>query len=288
MPAMSRAANLLAFTTLLGVSAIGCVDISAGDLPVVDTVEKRFAVSGAPQVKVGTFDGSVEVSTWDRPEVLVVIEKRAMDKAAADRMLVTAEQNGDRVTVDVRNTSDGGLHLNFGSIGARVTVTVPAKAQIEASTGDGRVNVRDVEGDLSVRTGDGAIRLEHVNGAVDAQSGDGSIEIEGMIRRLTARSGDGRVRVNAANAHPSSDWTLATGDGSVVLDVPEGFSAELDATTGDGRVEVRGLPFSGSSNARARRAARGQIGSGGARITIRSGDGSITVRRSEDGTPAAH
>lgn len=274
-----RGVALLALPALLCVPTMGCADISAGQARYVDTVEKRFSVAGSPFVKVGTFDGSVDVTTWDRPEVLVVIEKHAIDKAAADRMIVTAEQNGDAINVDVRQERDGGLHLDFGSHTARVTLTVPARTRIEAATGDGRVNVRDVIGDVSVRTGDGAIRLENVSGAVDARSGDGSIEVEGELRGLKARSGDGRVLVHTAGSGPTSDWSLSTGDGSVVLEVADGFGAELDATTGDGRVDVRGVPFSGSSHNRG--VARGRIGNGGGKITIRSGDGSIVVRAAD-------
>ena len=146
----------------------------------------------------------------------------------------------------------GGFHINFGSFSARVIVNVPAKARIEASTGDGRVSVRDVEGDLVARTGDGSIRLEHVNGAVEASSGDGSITVDGQIRRLKARSGDGRVHVHAVGTAPTGDWSLATGDGSVVLEVPDGFGAELDATTGDGHVDVRDVQFDRTSGERNR------------------------------------
>ena len=278
MPLPTRRAAMLAIA-LVGSSVAGCVDISAGNAQYIDTIEKRFAVSGAPTLKVGTFDGSVEVNTWDRPEVLVTIERRAASRSDADRMQITAEQTGDRVDVDVRGHREGGFHLHFGSFSARISVMVPLKATVEARTGDGRVTVRDVQGDLNVRTGDGSIRLEHVKGAVDATSGDGSIEIEGEIDGLRARSGDGRVHLHAANKALSSDWSLATGDGAVVVEVPDGFSAELDATTGDGRVEVRDVPFSGSSDSRHRGAARGRIGDGGARVTIRTGDGSITVRQ---------
>ena len=118
-----------------------------------------------------------------------------------------------------------------------------------------------------------------MNGVVDARSGDGSITIDGQIRGLHARSGDGRVRVQAAGPTTTDDWSLATGDGSVVVEVPDGFSAELDATTGDGRVEVEDLAFERTSGESSRRIARGRLGNGGPRITIRSGDGSITVRR---------
>ncbi|HUR33645.1 MAG TPA: DUF4097 family beta strand repeat-containing protein [Vicinamibacterales bacterium] len=275
-----RGATVLAFHALLGLSAAGCVDISAGNAQYIDTVEKRFTVSGTPVLKVGTFDGSVEVATWDKPEVLVTIERHAASRADADRMVITATQDGDAINVDVRDEKTSGFHFTIGPFGARVVVTVPTKATVDASTGDGRINVRDVEGDLTVRTGDGAIRLEHVNGDVNARSGDGSIEIEGAIRRLDARSGDGRVRVHASNGQAAEEWRLATGDGSVVLEVPDGFGAELDATTGDGRVDVRDVPFRGDSDDR-HGVARGRIGNGGSRITIRSGDGSITVRRAD-------
>lgn len=259
-------------------SAGACVDISAGEVRYIDTVEKRFTVTGTPTLKLGTFDGSVDVRTWDRPEVLVVIEKHAPDKAAADRMIVEATQDGDLVTLNVREAREGAIRLTMGSFSARLTVTVPAQARVEANTGDGRVSVRDLAGDLSVHTGDGSIRVEQVSGAVHAQSGDGSIEIDGTMTSLTARSGDGSVRVHAS-APPRGDWDVATGDGSVVLEVPDGFNADLDASTGDGRVRVDGVAFAEGPSERERRTLRGKLGEGGPMVTIRSGDGSITVRR---------
>jgi hypothetical protein len=279
-----RCAAGFAFSVFLGIPAAGCVDISAGNAQFIDTIEKRFAVSGTPTLKVGTFDGSVEVNTWDRPEVFVSIERHALSRDEADQMVITTDQRGDEVSVEVRENRPGGFHLRFGSFYARVTITVPAKATVDAATGDGRVIVRDVAGNLNVRTGDGSIRLERINGSIDASTGDGSIDIDGAIQQLRARSGDGRVRVHAANTAATADWSLSTGDGSVTLEVPDGFGAELDATTGDGRVNVHDVAFSGEMSDHRRNVARGRIGNGGSRITIRSGDGSITVRRADGQT----
>ena len=153
-------------------------------------------------------------------------------------------------------------------------------SEVGAATGDGSVSVRDVEGRIRVRTGDGSIHLEHVKGDVSATSGDGSIDVDGSIGQLTARSGDGRLHVRASGAGAVVDWRLATGDGSVLLEVPDGFGAELDAATGDGRVRVQDVPFSGPSGRSDRGVARGRIGNGGGPVNIRSGDGSITVRGS--------
>ena len=74
---------------------------------------------------------------------------------------------------------------------------------------------------------------------------------------------------------------LSTGDGPVVLEVSDTFGAQLDATTGDGRVSVSGVSFSGDTEGRRHRSAHGRIGNGGATISIHSGDGSITVRRAD-------
>src|SRR3954464_14673942 len=81
--------------------SFGCVDIAAGDGRYVDTTEKRFAVTGQPSVRLSTFDGSINVNTWDRSEVVVRIEKHAIDKADADRIVVTAEQHGDAIEIGV-------------------------------------------------------------------------------------------------------------------------------------------------------------------------------------------
>lgn len=266
---------------LAAISATGCVDISAGNVRYTETIERRFTPTGAPTLHVSTFDGSVEVTAWDRPEVLVTIEKVAADKAATERMVVTATQDGDRISVEVREPRQGGVHWNVGPFSAHVRVSMPAHARVEAETGDGRVAVHDITGDLKVRTGDGSIRLEHVNGGIDAASGDGSVDIDGAVSTLKIRSGDGRMHLRTTSASATGDWEVATGDGTVVLEVPETFGAELDAMTGDGRVRVDGVAFSGETDRDDRSRAQGRLGQGGARVTIRSGDGGITIRRAE-------
>ena len=59
--------------------------------------EKRFTVAGDPQLHISTFDGAVEVRSWDRNEVLVEIEKRGRDDEALKSIQVKAEQQGNRI-----------------------------------------------------------------------------------------------------------------------------------------------------------------------------------------------
>ena len=46
----------------------------------IESVEKRFTVSKTVELKLTTFDGAIEVRSWDRPEILVQVEKRGQDK----------------------------------------------------------------------------------------------------------------------------------------------------------------------------------------------------------------
>ena len=79
-------------------AAPGCVDIIGADLgKYVERDEKHFAVSGKPDVALSTFDGSIEIRPWDKPDVQVVIEKRGRDKDDIGEIEVRAEVGGQDV-----------------------------------------------------------------------------------------------------------------------------------------------------------------------------------------------
>ncbi len=285
--------------SVLGALSSGCVDIVATGTPrYVERVERSFALTGRPDVAVSTFDGSIEVHSWDRPDVLVVIEKTAADKGAAERMEVRAEQTGNRIVLDVlRPTGEQSPMSWLGSRGARLIVTMPEAGDLRAKSGDGSITVdrlvgrihlesgdgsvraRDLSGDLTAYTGDGSVHLDNVSGKIDVRTGDGSIVIGGRLSALKARSGDGSVRIQAEEGSGrAGDWDITTGDGTVTLQVAEDFGAELDARTGDGRVQVRGIDVDDTRSTRERRELHARIGDGGRQVRVRSGDGSIIVR----------
>lgn len=65
-----------------------------------------------------------------------------------------------------------------------------------------------------------------------------------------------------------------------MLEVPEGFSGELDAHTGGGSIRVHDIPISNVSGRVSRSTVRGRLGDGGHAVRVRTGDGSITLNRS--------
>jgi len=259
----------------------GCViDATGFDDKVVEQEHKHFTVSGRPEVTLRTFDGPIEVRPSDRADVDVTIEKRGPTKESLDELVVEASQDGGRVRVEVRWKRMGGWHVGR-SPSAKLIVSVPSSSDLIARSGDGSIDVERVTGRVDLSSGDGSIRARDLGGDVTVHTGDGSVTLDGTFAALKASTGDGSVRIRAGQgSSPSGDWTITTGDGSITLEIPDGFSGDLDAHTGDGRVHVEGVTVSNVTGELRKNSVRGQLGSGGKQVRLRTGDGSITLRRS--------
>jgi hypothetical protein len=263
--------------------------------------ERRFVVSGTPDLTLVTFDGPVEVRAWDRPDVLVEIYKAGSSKEAVDAIAVLAEQEGGRVRVEAREPSHtewslDGLHT---SRQARLVASVPRtcnvlarsgdgsihaeriSGRLELRTGDGGVRALGLDGDVRVETGDGSVKLQDVNGAVAVHTGDGSIVASGQLKAMRAETDDGSISVTATAGSSMADtWNVSTGDGGVVIAVPGQFGAEIDAQTKDGVVRVDESLGPSAAPEGDRRTLRATLGSGGHVLRIRTNDGTITIRKS--------
>ena len=263
--------------------------------------ERRFTVSGTPDLTLVTFDGPIEVRAWDKPEVLVEIHKSGSSKEAVDAIAVLAEQEGGRVRVEAREPSRaewsvGGLHMTRQ---ARLVASVPrscnvlarsgdgsihaerVSGRLELRTGDGSVRGLGLDGDIHVDTGDGSVKLQDVNGAVSVRTGDGSIFASGRFSALRADTEAGSISLHVAPGSAMADaWNISTGDGGVVVGLPDQFRADIDASTSEGVIRVDKSVGASAPPGDERRTLRATLGSGGRVLRIRTNDGTITIRKS--------
>lgn len=288
---------------LLALSLTACtVNVNTQGATAAET--HTFKVGSSPRVTLDTFDGSIVVHSWDRPEVEVIVEKQAQDESLLQQIVVEPSQDGDAVTLRVRGPAS---HRNSGfnigvvySPGAKLRVALPRSTTLDLKSGDGSITVEDVSGTLVMHSGDGsiiglrlsgdvrastddgAIRLRETKGKVDAETRDGSIVVNGTFTHLRAKTGDGSVRIGADRGSTlDDDWLVETEDGSVEVRLPEGVSAELDALTSDGsiRSSYPGLtvPRRADDDYRddAGRQVKATLGQGGRTLRVRTSDGSI-------------
>jgi DUF4097 and DUF4098 domain-containing protein YvlB len=279
-----------------GLAMAGVILAGAGMLAPAaqaDEVVRTFTVTGHARVRVQTDDGAVRVSTGDIKQVEVRVEYSGYK---LDRDLrVEATQSGDFVDVTAKTS---GFHIGFAlrHTNLRVEVHMPKDADLEVTTGDGSVEADSITGNLDVHTGDGHITVQgakgnirlhtgdgHIegrglDGRADLTTGDGHVNIEGRFDALNIKTGDGSVTARVGRGSTvSAPWNIHTGDGSVDLDLPGDLSANLDASTHDGRISL-GFPVTVEGTFSSTKIS-GKMNGGGQPIVVRTGDGSIHLNK---------
>ncbi|MGD9902683.1 MAG: DUF4097 domain-containing protein [Vicinamibacterales bacterium] len=303
---MARPGRIIgaAGTGILSVALTACtVNLNTEGATASET--HRFDATGAVAVTLDTFDGAIEVHSWDRAEVEVVVEKQAQDEGLLQQITVEKAQEGGqirlRVTGPRSSRSDGVMIGVTYSPRARLRVAVPRSTALDLRSGDGSITVEEIDGvatlrtddgtivasrltgAVTARTDDGGIRFREITGKVDVETGDGSVVVNGTFTALRAKTGDGSVRIAVeSGSRVDEDWHVETRDGSVEIRLPDAVDVVVDAVTSDGSVRSNypGLTVERrDDDERSRRELRASLGAGGHTLRVRTGDGSIRFER---------
>ena len=241
-----------------------------------DDWSKTFPISGKPELRVNTNDGSVTIRTWDRKEIEARVT--TVHWRIPSDVQVIDHQTGDHVDLEVRMPHHM-FSLNFGQRTAiQVELRVPRELQSDIRTGDGSILAENLKGETRLSTGDGRIEATSLDGTLDAQTGDGRIVTRGRFDMLTLHTGDGSIEAEINNgSRMTSEWSVRTGDGHVTLRLPATLSADLDVHTGDGHIQSD-LPVT-MSGSRNDHELRGKLNAGGPPFIVRTNDGSIRLEK---------
>ncbi len=165
--------------------------------------------------------GTVRIDGWDKPEVEIVVQRHAPDKAQLARVALAIEDTPARVSVralQTENTTDPALR-------AEVTVRVPRNALIDrVQVLEGRIAVEGFNGTLTGDIRRGPIDGKNVSGTLRLEAGIGAVTItearlseKGLLR---LRSFNGDVRLSLA-ARPADARILALAlNGQITSDIP--------------------------------------------------------------------
>lgn len=140
------------------------------------------------------------------------------------------------VTGDLTASSGGGavtyknVYSRDGSIRSpnRNKLESASEETVLISNAGGSIKVDTAPEGADVYTGGGKIRVKGADRFVSARTGGGDITIELLAGWVEATTGAGEVEVFIAeNAVDKGDINLTTGNGDVLLTVPENFSMDL-------------------------------------------------------------
>ncbi len=234
---------------------ISAAGMAVAEQPYEEYFDQTYPVASGVEVSLENVNGDVSVDVWDRNEVRVEAVKKASsaDLLAKMEIEIEATQAAIDIETDLPSTRGGG-----GRMSVEYTLTVPRTAFAELEL---------VNGSLLIRGVLGGVEVECVNGSIDARDLAGPIAIESV---------NGATEVTLDASRPGDEISIESVNGSIDLHLAPGAGVDLFAETVNGSlrndlgIEVHKGRYIGSSM-------RGTVGAGGAKVTLETVNGAITV-----------
>lgn len=193
---------------IIGGLLIGCVTLNSFSEEVKKVEEKSFKMAPGGHISVEGDEGFIKISSWNKPEVNLVMTKRAWGRSRED-----AEKNLKKIEVRI-NEYDNRLDIKlvkererknysfwdlfdpdtWGEHGRSPTVdfelTVPKQINLDLVNDEGDVTVKSIIGDVEIHVDEGDIDISDIefnelNLAVD----------EGDIDGVDLNNPDGRLGI---------------------------------------------------------------------------------------------
>ncbi|HET9604210.1 MAG TPA: DUF4097 family beta strand repeat-containing protein [Gemmatimonadales bacterium] len=276
--------------------------VSATPLAAQETVTRVVPADPDVSLRIFNLAGSTHIMGWDGDSVRV----RATLPKGAGRFFIGGAHAGIKLGVEAEERLD--------APGAQLEIAVPRRARVWVKAASARITVEGVTGELDLASVSGDIRVSGAPRVITAESMDGTIEVQGDVAITRVKTADGPIRISG----PGGDLTVSSVSGAILVRASRDIiSARIESVTGrvtlegpvsqEGNVDIQtheapitlalpgnqgatldivafsGKVMNGFPDAR-RTASPGQpvryvLRDGGARMTVRSLKGGITVRR---------
>ena len=204
------------------------------------------------RLAVETFNGSIEVSTWDQNTVDISGTKFGPSQEVADNLPVSIDQTP--AAVRIRMVRQVGWQTH--NTGARLVVKIPRGATLERLiTSNGPIRTAGGIGPARYKTSNGGIRVVGLAGNLDAETSNGGVDLMDVEGDVVAHTSNGHIHAGrlkgsleatSSNGGITAELTRAdrparveTSNGGVELTLPAGLSRDVRASTSNNGITVR-------------------------------------------------
>jgi hypothetical protein len=217
---------------------------------------RTYTIAAGSRISVdGGANGGVSFIGENRRDVKIV----ARIQASADD-----EATAGAIAKQIRIITDGGEIRSEGpsqrgrsSWSVSYDVYVPNRTNLEATTENGGISAKEIQGQMNFEATNGGIHLTDVGGSVHARTTNG-----GVTADLSGPTWNGQ------------GLDLQTTNGGATVYVPRGYNAQLETGTTNGGMRVDfPITVRGSLN----RSISTQLGSGGPLVRVVTTNGGVHI-----------
>ncbi len=299
---------------LMAIFLAGCEDFDLGSVGGSDRYREDFhfsyPLSSGGSLRIDNFNGSVEISGWDKNTIDIDGQKYANTEYRLKEMKVDITPSANSVTIRTVPPID-----RHGNAGARYVIHVPKHTDLsQITSSNGAIRVESIEGSSHLRTSNGALRAMRMVGPLEAWTSNGSIDVSDVTGDATLRSSNGTiradirkgrfsattsngsinarlmetdsspVRLESSNGHieltldAAREVHASTSNSSITVRMPSAVNATVDAHTSNSSI-TSDFDVSVHSGSISKRHLQGNIGTGGPLLDLGTSNGSIKLLR---------
>ena len=243
-------------------------------------------VDAGKWVRVYNLNGGIEFTASPDNQVHIIAEKNVRRGDARDVWFEVVQSSNGNLTVcavfyeetscEEDSYSTRTRHRDENRVSVDMQVQLPRNTKWMASSVNGGVSVRDGGDEVVAKSVNGGVTVANARGPVKASTVNGGVSVSTSQGPVNASSVNGSVTARMDRISGDEDMSFSTVNGSVRIEVPKNFDADVRLDTMNGNInsdfEIR---LSGRFGPRH---AEGTIGRGGRNIRARSVNGSVVLR----------
>ena len=268
---------LVSLLCLLAVGVGSCINI--GRAKYERTVQLSAPLSPGSNFSAQTHNGSITIAGANIADcnLTATIVGRAMTeegaKKIAEQTTIKLIPSSNKLTVRIDKPT-----FRFSqSVSVSLDVTIPDNADLELTTHNGAIVIKNITGRLNGTTHNGKITAEQVSGTAELHTHNGSVICREISGDAKLKTHNGSIKVYYSQAAPSvCDISLITHNGGVELSTPKDFSGEVEASTHNGSINTE-LPITVKGKV-SRKKLTGTIGTGQGKLYLETHNGSIKIK----------
>lgn len=154
----------------------------------------------------------------------------------------------------------------------------PAQVDIQATTHNGPISATGVDGSVSAQTHNGSVAVSGSGDSLTAVTHNGNVKTEFVTGEMVVTTHNGSIEADLRDSHVVNG-KIDTHNGSVNLVVDSNVSTSIDMETRRGKIKCD-VPSENRSSSKHRKHVRATIGDGVGDLTVRTHNGSVSVKSS--------
>ena len=199
-----------------------------------EKMEKSYPLAMNGKVYVENISGDIDVKSWNKDEIKILVRKTAPDKDSLDGVTIDINQTRENIRIITRRNKSAGLS-NSTNVSVYYDLFIPEKAQVRVKTISGSVTTLETGGSVDVETVSGRIEVVEAANGVKSKTISGGIYLDKIIGDADLESTSGEIIVDGIQG--SVEANTVSGD----IEINQiSFADELEVESIKGNMEIQG------------------------------------------------